>query len=58
MSSRNQHPIIIFTEKDNLADTQDNDFKITIINMVKDFKENMNKYLDEDQKNINSWKKQ
>lgn len=52
MSYRNQHPIIVFSEKNNLANTQDMTFKITIINMCKELKENMNKCLNEDHKTI------
>lgn len=43
-------PIVIFPEKDNLADTQDNDFKIAIIKMLKELKENKNKCLNGDRK--------
>lgn len=43
-------PIVMFPEKDNLTDTQDNDFKIAIIKMLKKFKENKNKYLNKDRK--------
>ena len=40
--------IKVFPEKSNFADAQNNDFKIVIVNMFKQLKENMNKCLNED----------
>lgn len=42
----------MFTEGSNSDYAQGNKFKITIINMFKKLKENVNKFWDEDQKNI------
>lgn len=43
----------MFTEGSNSDYAQGKKFKITIINMFKKLKENVNKFWDEDQKNIN-----
>lgn len=50
LSSRNWHPIIMFPEKSNLADTSDNYFKIAIIIVYEEFKENKDKRTNEDHK--------
>ena len=42
-------------EKRSLAEIHDKDFKIPIVNMLKDLKKNMNKYLMEDQDITYSW---
>lgn len=45
-------PIEIGLEKDNSAETQDKDFKTAIMNMFKDFKGDINKYLSKKHENI------
>lgn len=42
------------SEKYNLAETQDKDFRLAIRNMFKDLKEAMHKYLNEDHENMKS----
>lgn len=44
---------LLLPEKSNLNDLQYNDFKIIIINIFKEFKGDMNKFLNEDYESIN-----
>lgn len=44
-------PITVGLEKCNIVQTQDEDFRKVVINMLKDIKEAMNKSLNEDQEN-------
>jgi hypothetical protein len=37
-------PVEMFSKKDSLVNTKDNDFKIAIIKVLKEVKENKNKY--------------
>lgn len=46
------NPIIIAPDKIKLSDVQDNDFKIAIINALKDFEYDTNKCLNEGLENI------
>lgn len=48
------NPITVDSEKYNIAEAQDKDFKITIMNIVKDFNEGMNKSLSELNENTKS----
>lgn len=49
--------VVIFSEKSNLANPQDNYSKKSIINISKRLKEDMNKALNADSENINNWMK-
>lgn len=48
-----RNPITISPEKTNLVEAHDRNFKIAIIHLFKDLKEDMDKYLNEDHENSN-----
>lgn len=48
------NPTAVFPEKRNLDETQNMDFKLAIMTMFKDLKDDMNKYLNEDHGNRKS----
>lgn len=50
-----RNPITAGPEKSNGAEAQDKGFKITIMNMFNELKENMNKYIKEDCENTVDW---
>lgn len=45
------NPITVGSKKFYKAKAQDKDFKVAIVNIFKDLKEDMNKFLNEDHKN-------
>lgn len=49
-----RNSVVLGTKEINLAKPQDRDFRIVIMNMLKDLKEDMNNCLNEDHENTNS----
>lgn len=47
--------IVAVTEYHNMVETQDEDFKITFMNMLETFKEEINIFLEEIYKKIKQW---
>lgn len=49
------NPIVLGSKESILAEVQDKDFKIAVMSMFRDLKDNVNKWLNEDWETTNSW---